>query len=816
MCRRSHLANEVSTIMMHNIHDKIRILELQLRKLDIKKASLQEELKNAHIELEKSSSTVTSTEVHNVFSPEEKIKIFMNLFRGRTEVFPKKWDNSKTGKSGYSPTCSNEWIKGTCNKPRIKCSDCPNQAFIALTGEIIRKHLGGEDFNGSKREYTIGIYPMLADDTCWFLAVDLDKDQWQRDAAAFIKTCQQKSIPYALERSRSGNGAHIWIFFDKPILASHARKMGAALLTETMDSCPEIGFESYDRFFPNQDTLPSGGFGNLIALPLQRFPRDQGNSLFLDNNFNPYQDQWMFLQSVPKMSGDAVNRIVEDAAYNGKIVGVRMPTEEDEEKPWDMNPSRKVADMPIDQALPKSVNIVVSNQIFVGKQNLPPALINKLIRLAAFQNPEFYKAQSIRLPTFGKPRIIACAEDFPDYIGLPRGCLEEVVDLLNSLGIEVILDDKKWGGNRLKLNFLGKLTDEQKKAAKKLFQHDIGVLAATTAFGKTVVGAHMIAKRKTNTLIIVHRRQLLDQWIERLKVFLDLCPDQIGMIGGGKYKPSGIVDIAIIQSLIKSNVVDDLVAEYGHVIVDECHHLSAVSFEQVIRACKAKYVLGLTATATRKDGHHPIIFMQCGPIRYKVDAKKQALLRPFNHKIILRNTAFSLNAITEERPSISHVYSEIINDHERNMLIIKDVFQSLKSGCSPLILTQRKEHATFFEQYLSQFCQNVIVMVGGQNTKKRAEVKLKLETLSDHEERVIIATGSYIGEGFDDKRLDTLFLTMPISWHGTLAQYAGRLHRTHVHKKEVVIYDYVDNQVAMLARMAEKRLKGYSKIGYVI
>lgn len=657
---------------------------------------------------------------------------------------------------------------------------------------------------------------MLADDTCWFLAVDLDKDQWQRDAAAFIKTCQQKSIPYALERSRSGNGVHIWIFFDKPILASHARKMGAALLTETMDSYPEIGFESYDRFFPNQDTLPSGGFGNLIALPLQRFPRDQGNSLFLDNNFNPYQDQWVFLQSVPKMSEDAVNRIVEDAAYNGKIVSVRMPTEEDEEKPWDMNPSRKVADMPIDQALPKSVNIVVSNQIFVGKQNLPPALINKLIRLAAFQNPEFYKAQSMRLPTFGKPRIIACAEDFPDYIGLPRGCLEEVVDLLNSLGIEVILDDKKWGGNRVKLNFLGKLTDEQKKAAKKLSSHDIGVLAATTAFGKTVVGAHMIAKRKTNTLIIVHRRQLLDQWIERLKVFLDLGPDQIGMIGGGKYKPSGIVDIAIIQSLIKSNVVDDLVAEYGHVIVDECHHLSAVSFEQVIRACKAKYVLGLTATATRKDGHHPIIFMQCGPIRYKVDAKKQALLRPFNHKIILRNTAFSLNTITEERPSISHVYSEIINDHERNMLIIKDVFQSLKSGCSPLILTQRKENATFFEQYLSQFCQNVIVMVGGQNTKKRAEVKLKLETLSDHEERVIIATGSYIGEGFDDKRLDTLFLTMPISWHGTLAQYAGRLHRIHVYKKEVVIYDYVDNQVAMLARMAEKRLKGYTKIGYVL
>lgn len=614
--------------MTHILHEKIRILEMQLRDLDIKKDSLQAELKSAYGEFEKN----LSARVASHLSPEEKVKIFMNLFRGRMDVFPKRWDNLKTGKSGYSPVCSNEWISDKCNKPRIKCSECPNQAFIPLTDAVVRKHLGGEDFNGSKRDYTIGIYPMLADDTCWFLAVDLDKDRWQRDAAAFIKTCQQKSLPYALERSRSGNGAHIWIFFDKPILASLARKMGAALLTETMDNCPDVGFESYDRFFPNQDTLPSGGFGNLIALPLQLLPRKRGNSLFLDDHFNPYQDQWLFLQSIQKISEGAINKLVEDATSKDKIVGVRMPAAEDEEKPWEMKPSRRVIDIPINQALPKSVNIVVSNQIFVEKQNLPPMLINKLIRLAAFQNPEFYKTQSMGLSTFGKPRIIACAENFPDYIGLPRGCLDEAVDLLNALGIEVILDDKKWSGNPIKLNFLGELTDEQKRAATKLSQHDIGVLVATTAFGKTVVGAHMIAKRKTNTLIIVHRRQLLDQWIARLKVFLDLGPDQIGMIGGGKYKPSGIIDIAIMQSLIKSNVVNDVVGEYGHVIVDECHHLSAVSFEQVIRACKAKYVLGLTATATRKDGHHPIIFMQCGPIRYKVDAKKQALLRPFDHR----------------------------------------------------------------------------------------------------------------------------------------------------------------------------------------
>ncbi len=804
--------------MSDSIHEKIQFLENQLQDLERHKAYLQTELKKTREDLQKHPSLLSlpllSPIANKTFSPEEKIKIFMNLFRGRVDVFPKRWSNSKTGKSGYSLACSNEWVRGKCNKPKIKCSQCPNQAFIPATAEIIRKHLGGEDFAGGKRDYTIGIYPMLADDTCWFLAADFDKDKWQQDALAFTKTCRKNGVPFALERSRSGNGAHVWIFFEKPIQANQARKMGSALLTETMDDYPEIGFESYDRFFPNQDTLPSGGFGNLIALPLQYFSRERGNSLFLDENFEPHQDQWQFLASVSKISESAINKIVEEASCKGRILGVRMPIEEGEERPWEMKPSRNKLEILIDQNLPKSANIVISNQIFIEKQNLPPSLISKLIRLAAFQNPEFYIAQSMRLSTYGKPRIIACAENFPGHLGLPRGCLDEVVDLLKSLGIEVNIDDKRYGGNRIKLNFLGELTSEQQKAAKTLFQHDTGVLAATTAFGKTVIGAHMIAKRKTNTLVIVHRRQLLDQWIERLKVFLNIGSDQIGMIGGGKHKPSGVVDIAIIQSLIKNNVVDDIVAQYGQVIVDECHHLSAVSFEAVIKACKAKYVLGLTATATRKDGHHPIIFMQCGEIRYKVDAKEQAKLRLFNHKVVLRNTALTLDTTTERKSSISDVYSEITRDQQRNLLIVEDVLSALKLGRCPLILTERKDHAAFFEQQLSQFCKNVIVMVGGQNTKKRAAIKLQLETVPEHEERIIIATGRYIGEGFDDKRLDTLFLTMPISWHGTLAQYAGRLHRNHANKKEVVVYDYVDCQVPMLAKMAEKRMKGYAKIGY--
>ena len=795
------------------LQEKIQIIETKLQKLEEEKNTLQQELARTYLDLQNYSNKLISKNNSN-FSSEEKIKIFMNLFRGREDVFPKRWDNAKTGKSGYSPACFNEWVRGICNKPRIKCSECPNQAFIPLKEDIIRKHLGGELVNGSKKDYIVGIYPMLKDDTCWFLAVDFDKKEWQLDVSAFIKTCEQKNVPFALERSRSGNGAHLWIFFEKPILASQARKMGSSLLTETMENYPDIGFESYDRLFPNQDTLPSGGFGNLIALPLQYFPREKGNSVFLDNNFEPFSDQWEFLASIKKMTEEDVNKIVEEAADNGKILGVRMPIDEDEERPWNLKPSRKKPDILINQNLPKSVNIVINNQIFIEKQELPPALITKLIRLAAFQNPEFYIAQAMRLSTFAKPRIITCAENFPLHIGLPRGCLDECLELFKSLEIDTVIEDKRHSGNSIKLKFLGDLTTQQQKAAKALLQHDNGVLAATTAFGKTVVGAHMIAKRKTNTLIIVHRRQLLDQWIERLKLFLDLEPDQIGMIGGGKHKPTGIVDVAIIQSLIKKNVVDDVVAEYGQIIVDECHHLSAVSFEAVAKGCKAKYFLGLTATAVRKDGHHPIIFMQCGPIRYKVDAREQAKLRTFDHKVIIRNTQFSLNELEGEKLSISDIYSQIISDNQRNMLIIEDVLQAIKLGRSPLILTERKEHAAFFEQKLLEFCKNVIVMVGGQNAKKRAEVNLQLDNTPESEERVIIATGRYIGEGFDDKRLDTLFLTMPISWHGTLAQYAGRLHRDYANKKEVLIYDYVDNQVAMLAKMAAKRIKGYTKIGY--
>lgn len=683
---------------------------------------------------------------------------------------------------------------------------------------MIQSHLQGRDRvsnRPSPGSFTAGVYPMLPDETCWFLAADFDKQSWSRDAAAYLATCREKGVPAVLERSRSGNGGHVWIFFSEPIPAGEARRLGSYLLTETMERCPDIGFDSYDRFFPSQDNMPVGGFGNLIALPLQRLPRENGNSVFVDDTLRPHDDQWALLSTTRRMTPPEVTALIEQAAATGRILGIRMPLNDNDDEPWALPPSRRRAEPPIVGDLPKQVTVVLGNQAYVDRAGLPPALINRLIRLAAFQNPEFYAAQAMRLPTFGKPRIIGCAELFLNHIGLPRGCLDDAVDLLRSQGIDVELRDERQDGTALETRFLGTLTPEQEAAGRAILAHDTGVLAATTAFGKTVVAASAIAARGRNTLILVHRQQLLDQWLARLKAFLDIGPEGIGIIGGGKRKPTGIIDVALIQSLVRNREVADLVADYGHLIVDECHHLSAVSFEAVARQAKAKYVLGLSATVTRKDGHHPIIFMQCGPVRYRVDARKQAAERPFAHKVILRQTAFRLPVLeATDRRSIQDLYAALAHDGSRNDLIFHDVLSALEAGRSPVVITERKDHLMILADRLSRFARNVIVLRGGMGARARLEVMKALENVPDDHERVLVATGRYLGEGFDDARLDTLFLTMPISWKGTLAQYAGRLHRVHDAKQDVVIYDYVDAQEPMLAKMADKRRVGYQSLGY--
>jgi len=799
----------------------------ELARLDSKRAEILERIESLQKEKELLGQTVSESlhpysdvRVSNQSTEHEKITLFRGLFRGREDVYPRRFESSRTGKQGYQPACRNEWARGVCGKPKTKCLDCDNRAFLPLTDEIIKNHLMGVDpREPSDRDFTIGVYPLLPDDTSWFLAVDFDKASWMEDVSAFIDTCNSYDVPVALERSRSGNGGHVWIFFSEPIPAVLLRKMGSFLLTETMEHRPEIGLDSYDRFFPNQDRLPKGGFGNLIALPLQNKPRKKGNSLFLDKGFVPYFDQWEFLSSVRRMNRSEVETLVDIAVRRGRVVGVRMVvTDQDDDEPWTAPPSRRRKEYHIVGPLPEKIRLVLDNQIYVAKEELTPSLKNRLVRLAAFQNPEFYRAQAMRLSTFGKPRIISCCEDFPHHIGIPRGCLDEVVDVLNSQGIETELADRRFLGTRVELEFHGTLRPEQEVAAKEMLKHDTGVLSATTAFGKTVIAAYVMVKRKANTLILVHRRQLLDQWVARLSNFLGLDPKEIGQLGAGKRKQSGTVDVALIQSLSKKGVVDDLVGEYGHLVVDECHHISARSFEIVARQSKANYVTGLSATVTRKDGHHPIIFMQCGPVRYRVDERKQAAKRPFSHRVIVRKTNFKLpDSLRDKKDlAIHEVYSSLIHDKIRNNMIFDDVMAALIAKRWPLVLTERKVHLEILANLFSPLVPNVIVLRGGMGQKQRRLLSERITSIPDDEERIILATGRYLGEGFDDARLDTLFLALPVSWRGTLTQYAGRLHRMHDMKKEVVIYDYADRDVPMLARMYERRSRGYRAIGYEI
>ncbi len=750
------------------------------------------------------AETETST-----LSKSDKIRIFRSLFRGREDVYAIRWERAD-GRKGYMPRSERDWraynAAPQADKQRV---DRETKKYFQLDDEAVRAHLQGK--------LTIGIYPLLLDESCWFLAADFDKASWRDDTVAFLKTCHKYGVPAYLEVSRSGNGGHVWIFFEQNVPGSVARRLGAFLLTQTMESRHQIGLDSYDRFFPNQDTLPKGGFGNLIALPLQWKTRNEGKSIFVNANLEPHPDQWTFLLGVNRLSFSDLERLVAEAQKEGDIIGVRVSTMDDSDSPdpWTLPPSRKRPDRRIDGPFPREVQVVRANQIFIEKQDMPAAMLNRLLRIAAFQNPEFYKAQAMRLPTFGKPRVVSCGEDLARHLALPRGCLQEVAALFKEYGIQVASRDERFVGTPLSCSFQGTLRVHQAVAVEAIMQHDEGVVNAPTAFGKTAIASWLIAKRGVNTLVIVHRQQLLDQWRERLAMFLEMPIDEIGQIGGSKTKRKGTIDVAIVQSLYQDHAVKDFVAEYGHIVVDECHHLSAVTFEKVLAAAKAKYILGLTATPVRKDGHQPIIFMQCGPIRYAMAARAMTEQNPFDHVVFPRSTAFPGVASAGDA-SIQDLYAGVVKDADRNEQIVSDMLGAVAGGRSPLLLTGRTEHLESFASALAWRVQHVLVLRGGMGSRQRKAMWQRLAAIPELEPRVILATGSYVGEGFDDARLDTLFLAMPISWRGTLQQYVGRLHRLHDNKRVVQVYDYVDVNVRMLARMYERRLRGYSDMGYRI
>ena len=747
--------------------------------------------------------------------PAEKIQLFMSLFKGREDVYAKRWQN-REGRAGYAPVCRNEWKAGICRKPAVKCFDCHHQSYDALDEKVIAAHLRGS--------IVAGLYPLRRDDFCHLLAIDFDEQGWQWDCAALREVCDTFDIPVALERSRSGNGAHTWFFFLDPLPACLARKFGAALLTCAMSRRHELSFKSYDRFFPNQDTLPKGGFGNLIALPLQKTARDKDNSVFVDENFRPYEDQWGFMAGIRRLSEEEIAGLIPRLSP-GNALGALRKDDEEAEKPWETVRMRWSG-----SDFPQEVQLVKANMLYVEKEGISQRGLNAIKRVAAFRNPEFYKAQALRLPTYDKPRVISCSEETETFLCLPRGCETDVEAMLDEAGVRAAWSDHTCPGRRINIAFKGNLREEQIPATEEMLKHDIGVLSATTAFGKTVIAAKLIAERKVSTLVLTHRRHLLSQWTAKLSEFLEIDEalpvlekkrgrkrkqSLIGQIGAGKSRPSGIIDVAIMQSLNSGDEVKELVKNYGMVIVDECHHVPAFSFEQILKGVHAKYVYGLTATPTRQDGHHPIIFMHCGPIRYRVDARKQAEKRPFDHYVIPRLTSFRVPLEEEgKEPSIQRLYAAIAVNEPRNQRIVEDVVRCFQSGGNALVLTERTAHVALLAGKLREQIPDVIALTGGKGVKETREALAKVSEAPADRPLTLIATGRYIGEGFDEPRLDTLFLAMPISWKGTLQQYAGRLHRLCENKQEVRIYDYIDIHVSMLEKMYHKRLTGYAAIGY--
>lgn len=731
-------------------------------------------------------------------STSDKLALFRRLFRGRTDVYPVRWEGKTSGKAGYAPACANEWRAGVCDKPRIKCGDCSNRLLIPLSDAVVYDHLAGE--------HTIGVYPLLEGDTCYFLATDFDEADWRDDARAFIDSCEELGVPAALEISRSGNGAHVWVFFASRVAARDARRLGTAIISHTCSRTRQLKLESYDRLFPNQDTMPKGGFGNLIALPLQKWPRERGCSVFVDADLRPYPDQWGFLASIQPMAAHDIEPTILRATGGVHPLDVTFIDDEDLATPWKR---QSTSTKELAGQMPTSLTVTLANLIYFEKARLPQALANRLIRLAAFQNPEFYKAQAMRMSVWGKPRVIGNAENYPQHIALPRGCLDAALDLLRDNGIACDLRDERFGGEAIDVSFAGTLRLDQEAAVSGMLHHDTGVLCAPTAFGKTVTAAAMIARRGVNTLVLVHRTELLKQWQERLQVFLGVGKGVVGTIGGGKAKPTGKIDIAVMQSVSRQGGVNPLVENYGQVIVDECHHVGAVSFDAILKRTKAKYVLGLTATPIRRDGQQPIIFMQCGPIRYTAAKPASA-----PHDLVVQPRSLCTRIDLPIDAGIQDVFRHLADDPSRTEAIAAEVRDAVGQGRKVLVLTERTEHLDAIRSALDGLEPVPFVLHGRMSRKQRAALVADLDALPPNAPRILLATGKLVGEGFDHPPLDTLVLAMPVSWKGTLQQYAGRLHREYASKTDVRIIDFVDTGHTALLRMWDKRQRGYRAMGY--
>ncbi len=760
-------------------------------------------------------------------STQEKLALYRSLFCGRQDVHAHGY-RKRDGGIGYAPECANEWHRGVCPRvsgKKVGCADCSQQAFFPLDDRILIRHFKGED---ECLRDVVGLYVLDGDSKTHLLVLDFDDEGWEAAVKAVRAAARARGIETHVERSRSGCGGHIWFFFETAISAKLARAFGNALIEEAMTLSNSVGFDAFDRMFPAQETIPTGGFGNLIAAPLQGQPQRSGNSVFVNDAFEAYPDQWLYLSRVRKLSEQTVQAVVAPSA-DGAQGALKSESE-----PWKRKPVEPLS--PDD--FPKALVIVEADMIYVPEQGLSPRAAQRIKRMAAFSNPEFFRRQALHRSVYGTPRIAYLGETREGFIALPRGCKRSLTDMLNGYQVGYSMRDERQVGNRFSVEFTGELRPGQREAADRLVRYENGILSAPTGFGKTVIGAWLIARASTSTLVIVPNTALATQWACRLAEFLAiehpgkplLTPSGkpskrkrpvIGQIGGGKNRISGIVDIATYQSLVEKDPetgeprAKELVKSYGMVICDECHHAAAPQLELILKAVPAKFVYGLSATPNRSDHLDRALYMLCGPIRCRIDPKE--LAREQGFKRILKPRLTQVRLGCEPGSSYTQVLDKLCEHAARNDFIAKDVAKAVGRGRSALVLTKRKAHARVLFELISNSAQAQTHLLVGEGTARQRRENLDAAVAAmDEGPAVLVATEAYLGEGFDASRLDTLFLATPISWDGTVTQQAGRLHRVSEGKFDVVIYDYVDATEPMLERMYKKRLKTYAKLAYEV